>query len=318
MIPTRWPWLSTIGLLGAVSGFSIGLWVPRSPAISVGVAGLHVVLPASWRIRRQEGNPLVVTAGAPGSSARLTIVYTPPRDNPGPVKWLPVNPAPTLPVNPAHPYILDQETATPHVVIVKGSEIAADGGSHTVTVSGTSPKAVARLLGRVRWPAPLTATEAVHHLEAAHDTAPPVWLHHRWGWVLAYGEGALGFQSVDLFRTTNGGKTWQFAAPTTYGEPFPTANSMAGGPLLAFATPQRGWLAQVNDVRSGLALYRTQDGGRSWTFVRFVSVPHPSLTGWPTKTGAVITQVRFVLPDVLFTWKTMTTTHHSTLRVGGA
>lgn len=200
---------------------------------------------------------------------------------------------------------------------VTRTETAVGGGTYSVTVSGASSTGVQRILQSVRWPTPLTATEAVTHLEAMHDTSKPTWLHHRWGWLFAYGEGTLGFQAIDLFRTTNDGATWQYAAPTTYHESFPTAKSMAGGPILAFATPQHGWIAQMNGNRSGIALYSSNNGGKSWTFIQSITIPTPSLDGLPSKTTAIISQIQFALPNLLYTWKTTTTTHHAQFMLTG-
>ena len=131
-------------------------------------------------------------------------------------------------------------------------------------INGQAPSTgVPRLLQRIRRPTLLTATDAVTHLEAMHVTSEPFWFHHRLGWLFASGEGALGFQAIDLVRPTNDGKTWQSVSPTTYHESFPTANSMAGGPILGCATPQQGWIAQVNGNRSDTATYGTNNGGKS-------------------------------------------------------
>jgi len=214
-------------------------------------------------------------------------------------------------------YALQKMAKLHHMTTVTHSETAAGGGQYSVTVSEASSTGVPRLLQKIRWPTPLTATEAVTHLEAMHDTSEPFWLPHRLGWLFASDEGALGFQAIDLFRTTNDGKTWQSVAPTTYHESFPTANSMAGGPILAFATPQQGWIAQVNGNRSDTATYGTNNGGKSWTFIHSVTIPSPSPDGFPSKTTAIISQIRFALPNLLYTWKTTTTTHHAQFMLTG-
>ena len=304
-------WAFGVGVFCIGLGFGTRIFTQKPHSIHIAVSGLKLSLPATWRVTRNSANPILVTAVSPMSKINLTITYTPQSENIGPEKWLPSLPEPMLSINPTHPYVLQHMTMANHTTRVTRVETAPGGGKYSVTVSGSSRQEVQQLLQRLQWPTSLTATEAVTHLEVMHDTSKPIWLHHRWGWLFAYGEGTLGFQAIDLFRTTNGGTTWRYAAPTTYQESFPTANNMAGGPILAFATPQHGWVAQVNGNRSGIAIYGTDNGGTSWTFIQSIAIPTPSPDGLSSKTTAIISHIQFALPKLLYTWKTTTVTHHA-------
>lgn len=90
------------------------------------------------------------------------------------------------------------------------------------------------------------------------------------GWLLASGFPGAGQDPTFLFRTTDGGKTWQ-AEPTVQGTPFPGTDE----PLhMVFYSPSDGWITGLNGfyVPSRVEVYHTTNGGASWTLVTF-SIP---------------------------------------------
>lgn len=86
------------------------------------------------------------------------------------------------------------------------------------------------------------------------------------GWIMANTGVALQHESVDIFRTTDGGAGWQLVSRTGATGSTPGALPFAGAKYgIAFASPELGW-ASVETLRpgGGAALYRTTDGGTSW------------------------------------------------------
>ncbi len=95
-------------------------------------------------------------------------------------------------------------------------------------------------------------------------------------WLLCGGQGSGGSQSKDLYRSSDGGITWALTASATgLGTPPPPASEPNSLPLngyvapfsighknLAVAGPTTAWLKPM-----GTSMYKTSDGGRSWTAV---------------------------------------------------
>ena len=93
-------------------------------------------------------------------------------------------------------------------------------------------------------------------------------------WLLCGSQGSAGSQSKELYRSGDGGLTWSLtAAATGVGTPPPPAGQSNTLPLggyiapfsighknLAVASPTTAWLKPF-----GSSLYKTVDGGRTWT-----------------------------------------------------
>lgn len=79
------------------------------------------------------------------------------------------------------------------------------------------------------------------------------------GWILSSVGGAgAGSQAVDLFRTIDGGRTWDLVASAPGS--LPIAGMKSG---MGWASATTGWI--TGSIATNIAyLYRTQDGGVSW------------------------------------------------------
>lgn len=175
---------------------------------------------------------------------------------------------------------------------------------YQVTLSGpttTRPRLMA-IWRTIRWPRVLSVTVAVHRFLAG-SRQRPYWLNVHDGWLLVGGQGEMGFMPMYLYRTTTGGRSWSYAAPTASSQPFPTATSTYGGPAIAFETPEQGWLAQIDYTGNLIEIYHTVDGGRQWRIMHpDIVLPNTSASGFPTTTAPVVSTVTFHLPDLLYTW----------------
>lgn len=92
------------------------------------------------------------------------------------------------------------------------------------------------------------------------------------GWVLSsFGGGAAGSQAVDLFRSSDGGQTWNIVARAPGAFPF---HGIKSG--MSWISPTTGWVTGFIAIPNTALLYRTQDAGVSW---QQQSLPLPSLQG---------------------------------------
>ncbi|TAK34848.1 MAG: DUF1906 domain-containing protein [Chloroflexota bacterium] len=91
-------------------------------------------------------------------------------------------------------------------------------------------------------------------------------LDHRHGWAVLTGPAAVGSGGYAIARTSDAGKTWQ-AQPLSLFRP-DDVDALVGNFYLRFVTPQTGWLVTKRATSRNFsvgALFRTTDGGRSWT-----------------------------------------------------
>lgn len=87
------------------------------------------------------------------------------------------------------------------------------------------------------------------------------------GWVMADRGAAAGSMAVDIYRTTDGGATWtkvQSAGPQNQDQPgaLPFGGDKSG---MAFKNMQDGWIGGIQLIMGHSYLYRTTDGGITWT-----------------------------------------------------
>ena len=98
------------------------------------------------------------------------------------------------------------------------------------------------------------------------QTAPVVFFRdHSLGWVASFEASAAALTSVTVFRTSDGGKTWE-SSPLLLG--VDPGQQFAGTGSLFFLDGSTGWLMaklQTSSAGSAGVLYRTNDGGNTWT-----------------------------------------------------
>ncbi len=86
------------------------------------------------------------------------------------------------------------------------------------------------------------------------------------GWLLAVPAHGMSSEPGVLYRTHDGGRSWQAIATT---EPGPGPQNLPFGGEISFTSAAQGWLVGSYTADTPRLLYRTQDGGRSWTPVSF-------------------------------------------------
>jgi photosystem II stability/assembly factor-like uncharacterized protein len=94
------------------------------------------------------------------------------------------------------------------------------------------------------------------------------------GWVMADRGAAAGSMAVDIYKTTNGGSSWdkvQSAGPHTQNTPgaLPFGGDKSG---MAFRDMKNGWIGGSQPIIGHSYLYRTTDGGKTWEF-QDLSIP---------------------------------------------
>jgi photosystem II stability/assembly factor-like uncharacterized protein len=140
----------------------------------------------------------------------------------------------------------------------------------------------------------LSSTDVPTVLGLAAASGRAAWL------LLSAGGIAAGSEDVELYRTTDAGRSWRPAAVSTQGKPssggLPAAGVKTG---LGFATPRRGWLAGYEGQRPGVRLYETRDGGRTW---RAATLPPPggvaATHDHPLTFAPAFSQAEGVLPSL--------------------
>jgi photosystem II stability/assembly factor-like uncharacterized protein len=112
-------------------------------------------------------------------------------------------------------------------------------------------------------------------------------------WQLCLGGVATGNGEKYLFRTTNGGASWTLISRTTLGNPTPEAGvgdlpNGNGVTQILFVDATHGWMG-LNSP--GVNLFRSQDGGVTWTPVPVIptAVPVTSLSFTDAMHGTVVT-----------------------------
>jgi hypothetical protein len=112
-------------------------------------------------------------------------------------------------------------------------------------------------------------------------------------WQLCIGGAAAGSSEKYLFRTTDGGATWTLISRTTLGNPtteagvgdLPNGNAVV---QILFLDAMQGWMGLSSP---GVNLFRSQDGGVTWTAVPVFppGVPVTSIGFTDAMHGTVVT-----------------------------
>ncbi|SNX52931.1 hypothetical protein [Thermoanaerobacterium sp. RBIITD] len=86
------------------------------------------------------------------------------------------------------------------------------------------------------------------------------------GWLLAVSDSAASQQIKYLFKTDNGGKSWDKANVTSNGS-YSGLPNVGTSTDMIFYGADSGWISVSNPLSSDLILYKTSNSGKTWSKV---------------------------------------------------
>ena len=152
--------------------------------------------------------------------------------------------------------------------------VAGTDYSVIITAPPKDSKVVRALVRALKLPQPATVTQDVHLLmtKPTPQAGMPLATTQAGassGWVLAGGQPATAQEPFFLYRTRDSGKRWVLLKYTDFSatppEVFPDT---VGTPAMLFWSAQDGLIVQPSFAGPRLRVYRTVNGGNTWTMVQ--------------------------------------------------
>lgn len=285
-MPLRWLTGTASAVLLATTAFHSvvgdpGIASPIHPRThEIRLWHMSLTVPTGWKLtgRSVSFGETAWTIQGPSGSATITSLPLSPISN----SWqlLPIQPGNggAIPVH-ASPYLSRTVAYSGHQETV--SLLTAHGTADTLSVDLTNhlanSTAMQRILTGWMHPSVMTVTEAVTKMEhlrnwygiGGYSVSFP---SAQSGWLLAAGPPATAQESWYLFRTTTGGRGWNLERYTVWQgcmsatQP-PICNFLrsAGGVAMLFWNTHDGIIAQATFPVNLALIYRTTDGGKTWT-----------------------------------------------------
>jgi photosystem II stability/assembly factor-like uncharacterized protein len=206
-----------------------------------------------------------------------------------------------------------------------GQAASSDGGSAVVSVKAAGPFTALRMLDRTHgWALSKsgifkTADGGVHWINVSPAKGIPVssagtFMDYNHAWIASVSSQEVS-NTVDMLRTSDGGKSWQHSTIND--------NGVAVTDPPHFVNLQSGWLEIINNGGPGAgqesaAIYHTSDGGQTWS--KLVDSDHgfnppgfksgitfkDTLNGWATGHDASSNAILYVTHDGGKTWQPQT------------
>ena len=238
---------------------SVPLWVSADSGSTWTMAAIG---PTVFDVSAIGANVWAVTGNCDAFAPRPCALQTQQSANWG-TSWRPTGPGGFGEVNgPVELHSVELARITALHSYVLTSNLPADGGSVDLAYTGDGGQTWRQL------PVPCSGAFDLGAEVAASSTEDL--------WLLCGSQGSGGSQSKELYRSGDGGRIWvPTASATGLGTPPPPASRPNSLPLrgyvapfsighknLAVASPTTAWLKPM-----GASMYKTADGGRSWTAV---------------------------------------------------
>lgn len=260
---------------------------PSTTAMRLGLGEVSVMLPAGWTrdagTKPEPGSKSVEATSSNGASITLSQL-APTRSNV--FQLLPQLPKPTGLTKAAWnklPYFSESRTQLDGVIQWQMTDLTPSGVEDVVSLQmPTADSAVVDQIQRsLRVPRPATVTQAVHlllTLPNPGDSLPRAMAQadSRDNWVLVGGSPATAQEGWFLFRTENVGATWQLIGDTTWSAPFKTFPDSVGVPAMLFWNARDGIIVMPSFASNDLFVYRSTDGGTSWTESQLKTAGEPN------------------------------------------
>ena len=183
----------------------------------------------------------------------------------------------------ASPYFTETRTHVDGVIQFQMTDLTASGTEDVVTLQVPSQEsaAVDYIQRSLQVPPPATVKAAVHLLLTKSHPGNGLPLATTQAvpddsWLLAGGPPATAQEGWFLFHSQNGGKTWRLEADTSWSAPFKTFLDSVGIPSILFWNAKDGLIAMPSFASDALLVYRTADGGTTWTETRLSSPGQPN------------------------------------------
>ena len=161
-------------------------------------------------------------------------------------------------------------------------EIGSDGIFYSlqINVPLTDAAELRKVASSARIPPVATATDVVQFMsqtpEAGAISRTAVGPAR---WELVGGNVGTAQEEFALYASTDGGTTWTLERWTHDSSEF---MGLTGVAAVYFWTPQDGIIAESSDFSNRLQLFRSTDGGRTWSTVPAPSLGHPDGVSPPT------------------------------------
>jgi len=242
-----------------------------SPAkyVTVGARGLSLRVPSSWRNHVE-----LTTAAANGH-----LSYLLPRT--GAAYMYPLSLSPKN-ASPFFEEQMEMAGASGGNASLQLFEIGSDGIFYTlqINVPLTDAAELRKVASTAHIPPVATATDVVQFM----SKTPEANVISRTAvgparWELVGGNVGTAQEEFALYESTDGGTTWTLERWTHGSSEF---MGLAGAAAVYFWTPQDGIIAESSDFSNRLQLFRSTDGGRTWSTVPAPLLGHPDGVSPPT------------------------------------
>lgn len=272
---TKWPF----GLLSLGCALSLALAgcgqvhsKPHGSAThTIRMGDLSVRVPHSWR----KGHQVTIAETPVTSGYDATLLpKTMPDSGPG------------IPSNPYNesPYFVETMQFSGGKAYLQLGELTSSGRYYTlnIQVPANQTSTLGKVAKTISVPPPATPTAVVKLMQkdaaaggALSFTTAHVGAADRW--ILTGGNPATVQEPFALYHSTDGGRTWTLQRFTTFrgSDDF---MGLEGSPAIFFWTPADGLIAESTGWSPQLLVYRTTDGGKTWTTIKVSSPGRPDGT----------------------------------------